>query len=52
MPRPAGDMPDELLTRLQDLPGFDNEELIAAMSSATEARFALWRRPPLQGQAS
>lgn len=33
-----------LLARLQELPGFDNEAVIAAMSSTDVARFLCWRR--------
>jgi hypothetical protein len=36
---------DTLLARLQTLPGFDNEAVIAAMASVQNARFACWRRP-------
>src|SRR5205809_669935 len=37
-----------LLERLQRLPGFDNEAVVRAMSSAEDARFVCWRRasPP------
>lgn len=34
---------DAFLRRLQTLPGFDNEELIRAMSCTVDARFVLWR---------
>ena len=34
----------ELLARLQELPGFDNEPVIRAMSSAGHASFACWAR--------
>src|SRR5687768_4897049 len=34
----------ELLARLQVLPGFDNDALIAAMSSTSDRRFLCWRR--------
>jgi hypothetical protein len=34
------------LERLQRLPGFDNEAVIAAMGSAANARFPVWERPP------
>jgi len=34
-----------LLERLQQLPGFDNEALIRAMSSTEDARFELWSKP-------
>jgi hypothetical protein len=33
-----------LLSRLQTLPGFRNEAVILAMSSAVNARFPCWRR--------
>ena len=33
---------DPLLTRLQQLPGFDNEAVIAAMTSVGEGRFVCW----------
>jgi hypothetical protein len=33
------------LAALQKLPGFDNEQLIRAMSSAHNARFLCWRAP-------
>jgi hypothetical protein len=29
---------------LQELPGFDNEQVIAAMCSTKNARFLCWRR--------
>ena len=35
----------ELLSRLQELSGFDNEQLIAAMGSTQNARFLCWERP-------
>jgi len=34
-----------LLPRLQQLPGFDNKAVIAAMGSADNARFVCWKRP-------
>ena len=34
---------DALLIRLQALPGFDNDALIAAMSSTANQRFLCWR---------
>ena len=34
-----------LLDRLQQLPGFDNEAVIAAMSSTANASFACWQKP-------
>jgi len=33
-----------LLEALQKLPGFDNAAVMAAMGSATEAKFICWRR--------
>jgi hypothetical protein len=41
---PQGSAPDGFLPRLQALPGFDNEKLIEAMSTAEEAEFACWQR--------
>jgi hypothetical protein len=35
---------DDLLDRLQALPGFDNEQMILAMNSTDEAQFTCWRR--------
>jgi hypothetical protein len=35
-----------LLERLQRLPGFDNEAVIAAMGSTSNARFRVWKRVP------
>lgn len=34
----------ELLKRLQELPGFDNEGFISATTSTDNARFVCWRR--------
>jgi hypothetical protein len=34
----------QLLERLQTLPGFDNDALIAAMSSTSDQRFLCWQR--------
>ena len=44
----------ELLERLQQLPGFDNEAVIQAMGSTENANFVCWRRdapapPPESG---
>jgi hypothetical protein len=36
----------ELLPRLQELPGFDNEAVIKAMGSTSNARFVCWKRAP------
>ena len=41
---PSGLMPDGLLERLQELPGFDNEAVIASMASVSEAVFPCWSR--------
>ena len=35
---------DELLHRLQELPGFDNHTVIAAMGCTDNNRFTVWRR--------
>jgi hypothetical protein len=35
---------DQLLARLQELPGFDNEAVIKAMGSTAKARFLAWKR--------
>jgi len=43
IPQSAGGS-DALLTRLQQLPGFDNGAVIAAMSSASTKRFLCWER--------
>jgi hypothetical protein len=42
---PSSAAPDDLLPRLQALPGFNNEVLIASMASTTEATFECWRMP-------
>ena len=34
----------EFVSRLQSLPGFDNEQMIEAMSSTADAEFVCWRR--------
>ena len=41
---PSSAVTDELLDRLQTLPGFDNEQMIHAMSSTEDARFVCWQR--------
>lgn len=42
---PLGATGDEaMLTRVQSLPGFDNEMLVKAMTSTSNERFILWRR--------
>lgn len=35
---------EDLLERLQKLPGFDNEAVIKAMGSASNAKFVCWKR--------
>lgn len=35
---------DQLLKRLQELPGFDNEAVIRAMGSTSDAKFVCWKR--------
>lgn len=39
---PSEQAPDGFLERLQQLPGFDNEAVIQAMGSVTDARFRCW----------
>jgi hypothetical protein len=41
---PGSAMTDDLLDRVQALPGFDNEQMIRAMSSTDEAQFRCWQR--------
>lgn len=42
---PQGEaMETDLVMRLQELPGFDSEAVIAAMGSTDDARFHCWRR--------
>jgi YD repeat-containing protein len=41
---PASDAPEGFVARLQELPGFDNEQLIEAMGSADDAQFVCWQR--------
>jgi hypothetical protein len=36
---------DRLLSRLQELPGFDNRQVIEAMGSVADARFVCWTKP-------
>jgi hypothetical protein len=36
----------DLLERLQKLPGFDNEQIIEAASTVTNATFLCWQRDP------
>jgi len=38
---------DDLLERLQKLPGFDNEAVIAAMICTEEQRFLCWKKQDL-----
>jgi len=35
---------NELLVRLQQLPGFNNEAVIKAMGSTTHNKFVCWKR--------
>ena len=35
---------EDFVRRLQSLPGFDNEQMIEAMGSVSEAQFSCWRR--------
>jgi hypothetical protein len=35
---------EDLLNALQGLPGFDNEAVMAAMTSVTNQRFTCWKR--------
>ena len=41
----------DLLSHLAKLPGFDHRAISAAMTSAVNQRFVLWRAPPLPGEA-
>ena len=41
---PGSAATDDLLDRLQALPGFDNEQMILAMGSSDEAQFLCWQR--------
>jgi hypothetical protein len=41
----SADGTNQLLERLQQLPGFDNEAVIRAMGSTSNARFVCWKRP-------
>ena len=41
---PGSAATDDMLDRLQGLPGFDNEQMILAMSSTDEAQFLCWQR--------
>jgi hypothetical protein len=45
VPQPASGC-DELLDRLQKLPGFDNEAVIAAMACTDNREFLCWQRLP------
>ena len=38
-----------LLARLQQLPGWSDEQVIAAMGSTDNARFDVWKREPAAG---
>jgi hypothetical protein len=42
---------DKLLEALQKLPGFDNEAVIEAMGSTSNARFVCWRKNAQPGAA-
>lgn len=39
---PGSYVDDDLLRRFQSLPGFDNDQVIAAMSSIEDAQFVVW----------
>ena len=41
----SADGTNALLDRLQQLPGFDNEAVIRAMGSTSNAKFVCWTRP-------
>ena len=41
----SSDGEPELFKRLQQLPGFDNDAVIKAMSSTSNAKFMCWKRP-------
>ena len=41
---PGSAVIDDLLDRLQGLPGFDNEQMIQAMTSTDNAQFRCWQR--------
>jgi hypothetical protein len=41
----------DLLSHLGKLPGFDHRAIAAAMASAVNQRFVLWRARPLEGDA-
>jgi hypothetical protein len=42
----------ELIMRLQQFPGFDNEAMIRAMQSIDNAVFECWRRPSTLGPST
>ena len=46
---PGSSVTDDLLDRLQSLPGFDNELMIQAMSSTDDVQFLCWQRDGVQG---
>jgi hypothetical protein len=52
----ADESTDQLLVRLQKLPGFDNEAVLAAMACIDNATFVCWEAPagtrPVQKPAS
>ena len=41
---PQSHASEEFVARLQALPGFDNEPMIEAMGSTSDAEFLCWRR--------
>jgi len=41
---PSALVPDGLVTRLQQLPGFDNDAVVQAMQSIEENVFVAWRK--------
>lgn len=41
---PGSSVTDDLLDRLQGLAGFDNEQMIQAMTSTDDAQFLCWQR--------
>jgi hypothetical protein len=43
---------DKLLEALQKLPGFDNDAVIKAMSSTSNAKIVCWKRNVLAGVAA
>jgi hypothetical protein len=41
----------DLLSHLNKLPGFDHRHISAAMNSAVNQRYSIWRTAPLEGEA-